>query len=190
MPRIMPRCLASCLAASHRASHASLPRTVVKLLACCQLQGLKLILHIPPVFFKVNFHICQNLVKKWGGGRWGCRSPKYSHSIDSFSFPLGLSASLHAGNCLDQARSWLSISGGALQKECNRGVGMILTFVLAASFPFQLRKIGIERNVLLHRKSIILVLNFVISLSYFSIELTLYLDRLIYILDLEIGFSK
>ena len=83
-----------------------------------------------------------------------------------------------------QARSWLSISGGggggrALQKECNRGVGMILTFVLAASFPFQLRKIGIERNVLLHCKSIILVLNFVISLSYFSIELTLYLDRLI-----------
>ena len=69
--------------------------------------------------------------------------------------------------------------GGALQKECNRGVGMILTFVLAASFPFQLRKIGIERNVLLHCKSIILVLNFVISLSYFSIELTLYLDRLI-----------
>ena len=61
-----------------------------------------------------------------------------------------------------QARSWLSISGGgALQKECNRGVGMILTFVLAASFPFQLRKIGIERNVLLHFKSIILVLNFV-----------------------------
>ena len=57
---------------------------------------------------------------------------------------------------------------------------MILTFVLAASFPFQLRKIGIERNVLLHCKSIIiLVLNFVISLSYFSIELTLYLDRLI-----------
>ena len=56
---------------------------------------------------------------------------------------------------------------------------MILTFVLAASFPFQLRKIGIERNVLLHYKSIILVLNFVISLSYFSIELTLYLDRLI-----------
>ena len=54
---------------------------------------------------------------------------------------------------------------------------MILTFVLAASFPFQLRKI--ERNVLLHCKSIILVLNFVISLSYFSIELTLYLDRLI-----------
>ena len=53
---------------------------------------------------------------------------------------------------------------------------MILTFVLAASFPFQLRKIGIE---LLHCKSIILVLNFVISLSYFSIELTLYLDRLI-----------
>ena len=51
--------------------------------------------------------------------------------------------------------------GGALQKECNRGVGMILTFVLAASFPFQLRKIGIERNVLLHCKSIILVLNFV-----------------------------
>ena len=42
-----------------------------------------------------------------------------------------------------------------------RGVGMILTFVLAASFPFQLRKIGIERNVLLHCKSIILVLNFV-----------------------------
>ena len=38
---------------------------------------------------------------------------------------------------------------------------MILTFVLAASFPFQLRKIGIERNVLLHFKSIILVLNFV-----------------------------
>jgi hypothetical protein len=37
---------------------------------------------------------------------------------------------------------------------------MILTFVLAASFPFQLRKIGIERNVLLHCKSIILVLNF------------------------------
>ena len=69
--------------------------------------------------------------------------------------------------------------GGALQKECNRGVGMILTFVPAASFPFQLRKIGIERNVLLHCKSIILVLNFVISLSYFSIELTLYLDRLI-----------
>ena len=34
---------------------------------------------------------------------------------------------------------------------------MILTFVLAASFPFQLRKIGIERNVLLHCKSIILV---------------------------------
>jgi hypothetical protein len=60
-----------------------------------------------------------------------------------------------------QARSLLSISGGALQKECNRGVGMILTFVLAASFPFQLRKIGIERNVLLHFKSIILVLNFV-----------------------------
>ena len=57
---------------------------------------------------------------------------------------------------------------------------MILTFVLAASFPFQLRKIGIERNVLLHCKSIILVLNFVIPLSYFSIELTLYLqDRLI-----------
>ena len=56
---------------------------------------------------------------------------------------------------------------------------MILNFVLAASFPFQLRKIGIERNVLLHCKSIILVLNFVISLSYFSIELTLYLDRLI-----------
>jgi hypothetical protein len=79
-----------------------------------------------------------------------------------------------------QARSWLSISGGALQKECNRGAGMILTFVLAASFPFQLRKIGIERNVLLYCKSIILVLNFVrISLSYFSIELTLYLDRLI-----------
>jgi hypothetical protein len=26
-----------------------------------------------------------------------------------------------------QARSWLSISGGALQKECNRGAGMILT---------------------------------------------------------------
>ena len=62
--------------------------------------------------------------------------------------------------------------GGALQKECKRGVGMILTFVLAASFPFQLRKIGIERNVLLHCKSIILVLNFVVSLSYFSIELT------------------
>ena len=60
--------------------------------------------------------------------------------------------------------------GGALQKKCNRGVGMILTFVLAASFPFQLRKIGIERNVLLHCKSIILVLNFVISLSYFSIN--------------------
>jgi hypothetical protein len=58
----------------------------------------------------------------------------------------------------NQARSWLSISGGALQKECNRGVGMILTFVLAASFPFQLRKIGIERNVLLRCKSIILVL--------------------------------
>jgi hypothetical protein len=84
---------------------------------------------------------------------------------------------------------------------------MILTFVLAASFPFQLRKIGIEHlfsfqaccfelgmfsaspkrdqltsfrlRVLLHCKSIILVLNFVISLSYFSIELTLYLDRLI-----------
>ena len=37
---------------------------------------------------------------------------------------------------------------------------MILTFVLAVSFPFQLRKIGIERNVLLHCKSIILVLNF------------------------------
>ena len=69
--------------------------------------------------------------------------------------------------------------GGTLQKECNREVGMILTFVLAASFPFQLRKIGIERNVLLHCKSIILVLNFVISLSYFPIELTLYLDRLI-----------
>jgi hypothetical protein len=62
---------------------------------------------------------------------------------------------------LVQARSWLSISGGALQKECNRGVGMILTFVLAASFLFQLRKFGIERNVLLHCKSIILVLNFV-----------------------------
>jgi hypothetical protein len=61
----------------------------------------------------------------------------------------------------NQARSWLSISGGALQKECNRGVGMILTFVLAASFPFQLRKIGIERNVLLHCKSIILVHNIV-----------------------------
>ena len=44
---------------------------------------------------------------------------------------------------------------------CNRGVGMILNFVLAASFPFQLRKIGIERNVLLHVKSIILALNFV-----------------------------
>jgi hypothetical protein len=27
----------------------------------------------------------------------------------------------------DQARSWLSISGGALQKECNRGARMILT---------------------------------------------------------------
>ena len=81
---------------------------------------------------------------------------------------------------VNQARSWLSISGGGvLQKECNRGVGMILTFVLAASFPFQLRKIGIERNVLLHCKSIILVLNFVISLSHFPIELTLYLDRLI-----------
>ena len=53
------------------------------------------------------------------------------------------------------------LGGGALQKECNRGVGMILTFVLAASFPFQLRKIGIERNVLLHCKRIILVLNFV-----------------------------
>ena len=59
-----------------------------------------------------------------------------------------------------RARSWLSISGG--------GVGgggtaerMILTFVLAASFPFQLRKIGIELNILLHCKSIILVLNFV-----------------------------
>ena len=51
--------------------------------------------------------------------------------------------------------------GGALQKECNRGVGMISTFVLAASFLFQLRKIGIERNVLLHCNSIILVLNFV-----------------------------
>ena len=38
---------------------------------------------------------------------------------------------------------------------------MILTFVLAASFPFQLRKIGIELNILLHCKSIILVLNFV-----------------------------
>jgi hypothetical protein len=43
---------------------------------------------------------------------------------------------------------------------------MILTFVLAASFPFQLRKIGIERNVLLHCKSIILVLNFVISFDH------------------------
>jgi hypothetical protein len=51
---------------------------------------------------------------------------------------------------------------------------MILTFVLAASFPFQLRKIGIERNVLLHCLHIILLLNFVISLSYFPIELTLY----------------
>jgi hypothetical protein len=48
---------------------------------------------------------------------------------------------------------------------------MILTFVLAASFPFQLRKNGIERNVLLHCKSIILVLNFVISSSYFSLSL-------------------
>ena len=38
------------------------------------------------------------------------------------------------------------LGGGALQKECNRGVGMILTFVLAASFPFQLRKIGTSRT--------------------------------------------
>ena len=44
-------------------------------LTCCQLQGLKLILHIPPVFFKVNFHICQNLVKKWGGGGGGVGVP-------------------------------------------------------------------------------------------------------------------
>ena len=69
---------------------------------------------------------------------------------------------------------------GTFRGHNTRTIGMILTFVLAASFPFQLRKIGIERNVLLHCKSVILlVLNFVISLSYFPIELTLYLDRLI-----------
>jgi hypothetical protein len=40
-------------------------------------------------------------------------------------------------------------------KPVNTGVGMILTFVLAAGFPFQLRKIGIEQNILLHCKRII-----------------------------------
>ena len=64
-------------------------------------------------------------------------------------------------SCIKPVAGSQFLGGGALQKECNRGVGMVLTFVLAASFPFQLRKIGIEQNVLLHCKSIILVLNFV-----------------------------